>query len=96
MKDIKPLSRAQLKKRFGITPLPKLSKARQKKCDEVNALFDAVAHECDIRECEIFEGAYPQNIDRAHRELFMFLKNVGSCPKLVLEYAQKILHEKRK
>ncbi len=85
-----------MKKYLGITPVRKLSETSQQKCNRINALFDAIVHERNIRECKVFEGTYPEDIERAHRELFEFLNDVRKCSKKVLTYAQKLLNENKK
>lgn len=96
MKQPKRLSRKKLEQLFGITVPRPLTKKQRERCETINALFDAVAHECNIREREIFEGAYPDNPDLAHEKLFAFLKNVRSCPKPVIEHAQQLLNKSKK
>lgn len=96
MKQPKRLSRARLEKEFGITVPRPLTKRQRERCEQINALFDAVVFECGIRERAIFEGAYPNEPKLAHEKLFAFLKNVRTCPKLVIEHAQHLLNESKK
>lgn len=96
MNEPKRLTPDELRDLFGITPLPELTDEEREECTQINALFDAVTHECGLRERAIFEGAYPTNPKRAHKKMFMFLKDVRSCPPKVIGYAQQLLNEHKK
>lgn len=93
-KESERLSREQLRKQFGIEPLPTLTQAEAEECAEINALFDAVVHERGIREWQIFKSAYKGRDAEALRALLSFLQNVRSCPEAVRVCAQHLLNEK--
>jgi len=75
------VKRAQTRKKYS---------AREKRCNEVNKLFDAVAHELGMREWEIFQAVYEDERE-AYKQLGLFLKHVGDCPSEVVRLCQELL-----
>jgi len=57
----------------------------------INQLFEAVAHEKNIRDDELFRQYYEKV---AHESLSRFLKDVTSCPPEILAYCQSLLAPK--
>ena len=71
-------------------PVTKRLAVRRK---QVNALFNAMAHEKKLREWAIFRMCYG-NEDKADAALLPFLKEVALCPAVVISYCQQALAPK--
>lgn len=69
-------------------------KVRMKRCRQINALFDAVEHECGLRVQEIFVQAYGSYTKESRNAKVHFLKNVHDCPERVEKFCQQLLQKK--
>jgi hypothetical protein len=60
-------------------------------CIEINLLFDALAHEKNMREKEIFDLYFAQ---KSAATLSAFLRDVKTCPDEIIAFCQEILAPK--
>ena len=84
---------ATRKRELGIIiPSDADEKLRQKR-QEINNLFDAVAHERDVQIVTVFRQVYG-NDNEALPAMWQFLRDVGECPPEIIAHCQNLLAPK--